>query len=57
MNVAEGRFYLDTSATGLRTLDALHLACAAEAELELVTADKILSDAAASLKVPVRYLR
>lgn len=37
---------LDTVAVGLRTLDALHLAIARQEEVDLITADRRLSDAA-----------
>jgi len=46
-----GRF--DTS---LGTLDALHLACAAEHGLTLVTADRTLADAVQALDTHVRLL-
>jgi len=41
----------------LRTLDALHLAIAAQNNLELVTADKQLSQSARKLGVRTRLLR
>jgi len=42
--------------TALRTLDALHLACAVEGGLQLVTGDKVLADAAALVGGRVRVL-
>ncbi len=42
--------------TPLRTLDALHLAVAAAEDLELVTADKHLYQAAGILDIPARFL-
>lgn len=42
--------------TPLRTLDALHLAVAAAANLQFVTADKTLASAATSLGIPTQFL-
>lgn len=43
--------------TSLRTLDALHLACASSNNLRLVTADEALAASAESLKIEVQLLR
>ena len=42
--------------TALRSLDALHLAVAAAADLQLVTADKALASAATHLGVATQFL-
>lgn len=47
---------LDTTSTRLRTLDALHLAAARKAGIELATADKRLSDAADEINHPCQYI-
>lgn len=43
--------------TTLRTLDALHMACAAQAEAHLVTLDATLERSAAALGIPTITLR
>jgi uncharacterized protein len=43
--------------TSLRTLDAIHLACASSNNLCLVTADEALAASAESLKIEVQLLR
>lgn len=50
------RDWLLSRQTGLRTLDALHLATASLAQAELVTADALLADAARQLGVAVHRL-
>ena len=52
----QARHWLLKRQTALRTLDALHLACAVESNLTIVTADKVLADAAATLGGRVRFL-
>ncbi len=49
---ARARDWLLLRTTSLRTLDALHLACASALGAELVTRDATLAHAAASLGVP-----
>ncbi|MBL3589233.1 MAG: type II toxin-antitoxin system VapC family toxin [gamma proteobacterium endosymbiont of Lamellibrachia anaximandri] len=53
----QARHWLLGRKTALRTLDALHLACAVEYNLTIVTADKVLADAAAFVGGRVRFLR
>ncbi|QYZ67202.1 MAG: hypothetical protein NV67_03365 [Gammaproteobacteria bacterium (ex Lamellibrachia satsuma)] len=53
----QARHWLLGRKTALRTLDALHLACAVEYNLMIVTADKVLADAAALVGGRVRFLR
>lgn len=48
--------WLQTFSLPLRTLDALHLAVAAEAGMELLTADRPLAASAARLNIPARLL-
>ena len=43
--------------TSLRTLDALHLACASENNIRLVTADEALAASAEALEIPVQLLK
>lgn len=50
------RDWLLLRTTGLRTLDALHLACAAGAKAELVTADGLMAKAASILAVPCHFV-
>jgi predicted nucleic acid-binding protein len=50
------RHWLLERQTALRTLDALHLACAVECALPLVTADKVLADAAVQVGGRLRFL-
>jgi len=50
------RDWLCTQKTALRTLDALHLAAAALAEAELVTADEVMAKAARHFSVPALLL-
>lgn len=45
----QARYWLGRYDTALRTLDALHLACAVEHGLTLVTGDRALADAAETL--------
>lgn len=52
----QARYWLARQATALRTLDALHLACASHHGLTLVTGDRALVDAAAALAIPCRAL-
>jgi len=52
----QARHLLIKRQTALRTLDALHLACAVELNLTIVTADKVLADAATMLGKRVRFL-
>jgi len=49
----QAHYWLLSRKTSLRTLDALHLACAAESGLPLVTADKVLADAARHYQITV----
>lgn len=51
------RDWLLTRKTGLRTLDALHLATATLAQAELVTADATLADAARQLGVALQWVK
>lgn len=51
------REWLSQRSTSLRTLDALHLACAAETGLAIITADHTLATAAQSLGQPVQVLK
>ncbi len=53
----QARHWLLGRKTVLPTLDALHLACAVENNLTIVTADKVLADAAALVGGHVRFLR
>ena len=48
----QARTWLQKRTTGLRTLDALHLAIAAESDWPMITADKRLHNAATSLGCP-----
>ena len=48
----QARTWLQKRKTNLRTLDALHLAIAAESDWPIITADKRLHQAAASLGCP-----
>jgi uncharacterized protein len=50
------REWLSERSTPLRTLDALHLACAAETGLPMITADHTLATAAQTLGHPVHLL-
>ena len=50
------RDWLLSRKTGLRTLDALHLATASLSQSRLVTADATLADAARKLGIPVQWL-
>ena len=50
------RDWLLSHDTSLRTLDALHLSLAALSESELVTADRIMAQAADRLSIPVLFL-
>jgi predicted nucleic acid-binding protein len=43
--------------TSLRTLDALHLACASSNNLCLVTADEVLAASAEALEIEAQLLR
>ena len=52
----QARHWLLERQTTLRTLDALHLACAVEYDLPLVTADKVLADAVAQVGGRLRFL-
>jgi uncharacterized protein len=47
----QARSWLQKRNTNLRTLDSLHLACAAENSLPMITADQKLYNAARTLKV------
>jgi predicted nucleic acid-binding protein len=55
-NYWRAREWLTQRSTPLRTLDALHLACANQTGLTIVTGDKVLADAARSLDQPVQLL-
>lgn len=48
--------YLKKFASNLRTLDALHLACCANAQLTLITADKTLAECARQFDVASELL-
>ena len=50
------RRWLLGRSTALRTLDALHMACAARAEAHLVTLDETLERSAAALGIPTIML-
>jgi len=50
------REWLSQGSTALRTLDALHLACAADAGLTMITADQTLATAAKALRQRVHLL-
>lgn len=50
------REWLSQRSTALRTLDALHLACAAETGLAMITADQTLATAAKALGQRVHLL-
>lgn len=52
----QARYWLGRYNTKLHTLDALHLACAAEHGLTLVTGDRSLSNAAETLGAAARLL-
>jgi predicted nucleic acid-binding protein len=52
----QARSWLLKRNTALRTLDALHLACAVESGLPLITADKALADAAMQAAVEIQFL-
>lgn len=52
----QARHWLQRRSTALRTLDALHLACAYIAGLELLTCDRILAEAADVLGVGARLI-
>jgi len=52
----QARYWLGRYDTKLHTLDALHLACAAEHGLTLVTGDRALSNAAAILGASTHLL-
>lgn len=54
---ALAREWLGRFTTQLRTVDALHLATSFSSGAPLLTADRLLADAAKSLKVPCRMLR
>jgi uncharacterized protein len=46
--------WISSRKTGLRTLDALHLACAWSFEAEMITGDKILHQSAKALGIQSR---
>jgi len=48
--------WLDTFATGLRALDALHLSLAHSNDAVLITADDTLAASAKTLRVPVKQI-
>lgn len=50
------RAWLRDFKTSLRSLDALHLAVAAAANLQLVTADKVLASSATTLGIATQFL-
>jgi uncharacterized protein len=52
----QARHWLLERRTALRTLDALHLACASAYGLTLVTADTVLARAAEAVRCPYRLL-
>ncbi len=52
----QARSWLLKRNTALRTLDALHLACAVESGLPLITADRALADAAMQAAVEIQFL-
>ena len=52
----QARDWLLARKTALRTLDALHLACAMERSAELVTGDRLLAKGAGVLGIPCRML-
>ena len=51
------RGWIGLFSTSLRTLDALHLSIASAEELEMVTADRLLYQAAETLGVEARLIR
>ena len=53
----EARHWLMRQTTALRTLDALHLACATHHGLSLATGDRTLAAAAHTLSVPCAWLQ
>jgi len=53
----EARHWLTRQTTALRTLDALHLACATHHGLTLATGDRTLAAAADTLAVPCTWLQ
>jgi predicted nucleic acid-binding protein len=57
INYQLARGWIGRFNTSLRTLDAIHLACASSNNLRLVTADEALAASAESLKIEVQLLR
>jgi predicted nucleic acid-binding protein len=51
------RGWIGLFSTSLRTLDALHLSIASAEQLEMVTADRLLYQAAETLGVKARLIR
>lgn len=52
----QARTWLMERRTALRTLDSLHLACAADQGLTLVTADRLFAEAASTLGVDAAFV-
>ena len=52
----QARTWLMERRTALRTLDSLHLACAADQGLTLVTADPLFAEAGSTLGVDVKFV-
>jgi uncharacterized protein len=57
INYQLARGWISRFNTSLRTLDAIHLACASSNNLCLVTADEALAASAESLKIEVQLLK
>ncbi len=53
----QAKHWLSLRQTALRTLDALHLACAQSVDAKLITADDKLSQAAQAFSVDFLYLK